>query len=402
MTGILNKNIDEIQETDLQSLITNSISEKKTIEYKSKLPSNSDSDKKAFLANVSSFANSSGGLMIFGMTENRSNGLPESLGGVKIENIDQEILRLEQTIRTGTEPRISDISLHDLRLENGNVVLIIRIGKSWNSPHRVVYKGHDKFYARSTNGKYPLDVSDLRSAFNLSESLTQSLRNFQLDRISSIHANETPIPISGDAKIVLQIFPLVSFTPGTKFDLFSQPISVQPLYSGSGWSHRINIDGVLYHSVYRDGHSRTYTQVYSNGIIEAVDGSLLYLHEEDKKLIPHVAIEKELIDGCNNYFRALRTLGIEFPWFLFITLIGVKGFSISLGGMFRRNETPIDRDVLMLPELFIEGEVTDSASILKPVFDSLWNACGFPESRNYTEEGEWKPRMYCNFKEHSH
>ena len=55
------KNIDQITEEDLQALIDNSVLEGKTIEYKQSLPSNSDSDKKEFLADISSFANASGG-----------------------------------------------------------------------------------------------------------------------------------------------------------------------------------------------------------------------------------------------------------------------------------------------------------------------------------------------------
>ncbi len=49
--------IDQITEDDLHALIENSISEGKTIEYKQELPNNSDSAKKEFLADVSSFAN---------------------------------------------------------------------------------------------------------------------------------------------------------------------------------------------------------------------------------------------------------------------------------------------------------------------------------------------------------
>jgi len=61
--------IDQITEEDLQALIDNSVIEGKTIEYKQSLPSNSDSDKKEFLADVSSFANASGGDLIYGIIE---------------------------------------------------------------------------------------------------------------------------------------------------------------------------------------------------------------------------------------------------------------------------------------------------------------------------------------------
>jgi len=89
------KNLDQITEKDLQTLIDNSVLERKTIEYKQLLPSNSDSDKKEFLADVSSFANASGGDLIFGIVQNKETGVPEKLEGLDIKNPDQEVLRLD-------------------------------------------------------------------------------------------------------------------------------------------------------------------------------------------------------------------------------------------------------------------------------------------------------------------
>ncbi|MBU7009184.1 MAG: hypothetical protein HXS46_00730 [Theionarchaea archaeon] len=48
----------------------------------------------------------------------------------------------------------------------------------------------------------------------------------------------------------------------------------------------------------------------------------------------------------------------------------------------------IDRDVLALPEIMIENYDIIARDILKPCFDSIWNACGFPRSLNYNEAGE--------------
>ena len=47
---MISKDIDHIAEEDLQRLITNAVTEKKTLEYKQALTGNTDSDKKEFLA----------------------------------------------------------------------------------------------------------------------------------------------------------------------------------------------------------------------------------------------------------------------------------------------------------------------------------------------------------------
>jgi hypothetical protein len=55
-----------------------------------------------------------------------------------------------------------------------------------------------------------------------------------------------------------------------------------------------------------------------------------------------------------------------------------------------RNAVLIDRDILLLPEVIIENYTDKVENILKPIFDTVWNACGFNGSSNYDEDGEWK------------
>lgn len=57
---MINKHLDKIDLNDLEQLRSNAVLEGKTIEYKKLLPTNSDADRKEFLADISSFANASG------------------------------------------------------------------------------------------------------------------------------------------------------------------------------------------------------------------------------------------------------------------------------------------------------------------------------------------------------
>jgi len=309
--------VDQITEEDLQALVDNSVVERKTLEYKQALPSNSDSDKKEFLADVSSFANASGGDLIYGITSDKKTGTPKSVDGLSIENADQEILRLENMIRDGIGPRISSVTTKSISLSNSGVALLIRIPKSWNSPHRVTFKGHDKFYSRSSNGKYPLDVSELRTAFNLSETITERIRNFRQDRISKVFANETPVPFYENAKIVLHLIPIISFNPAQNYDISeiaSHPEKMPPIYSG-GWNNRYNLDGFLTYSEDQARKTYSYVQLFRNGIIEAVEGLLLE-PMEGKLIIPSIAYEEKLIKSLSDYLSLLKTLMLSCP-FLF-------------------------------------------------------------------------------------
>lgn len=63
------KPFESIDETDLQALCTGQEREGKTLEFKEMQLGTSDGDKKEFLADVTSFANTSGGHLIFGIKE---------------------------------------------------------------------------------------------------------------------------------------------------------------------------------------------------------------------------------------------------------------------------------------------------------------------------------------------
>ena len=60
---------------------------------------------------------------------------------------------------------------------------------------------------------------------------------------------------------------------------------------------------------------------------------------------------------------------------------------------FRSPLRPLDRDVLMLPDVVVQ-EVGNfnAAVVLKPLLDALWQAFGMPQCMDYDEQGKWNPR----------
>lgn len=103
------KPIDQITAADIQSLIDNGVSERRTLDYKQALPGNSDGERKEFLADVTSFANASGGDLCFGITE--TGGAPQGIVGLAGMDADAERLRLESMIRDGVAPRLLGVQL---------------------------------------------------------------------------------------------------------------------------------------------------------------------------------------------------------------------------------------------------------------------------------------------------
>ena len=46
----------------------------------------------------------------------------------------------------------------------------------------------------------------------------------------------------------------------------------------------------------------------------------------------------------------------------------------------------------MFPEVVVESFAEPAAKIVRPLFDLLWNACGYPGSKSFDNDGNWSPR----------
>jgi predicted HTH transcriptional regulator len=95
--------LDAIDQSHLQRLIDEAVSEARDIDYKQDTYGKNDRDTGEFLADISSFANTAGGDIVVGMTEQA--GIPTGFTPLQTD-IEAEILRLEDIARSGLQPRI--------------------------------------------------------------------------------------------------------------------------------------------------------------------------------------------------------------------------------------------------------------------------------------------------------
>lgn len=389
---LLHKPVDGIIEADVRLLLDNQIAERKVIEYKSALPGPKDAEKKEFLADVSSFANASGGVLLYGVPAQK--GIPHPPIGLQIPDPDALVLQLESVIRTGISPRIPNVTVKPVPLQGGGFVVVIQVPRSWASPHRVTFQGWDKFFSRTSAGKYPLDVHELRAAFVLSESTAERVRAFRLERLSKIVADEAPVPLTEGPKMILHLVPFTAFDPSTRSDLLvltKDMALLQPI--GFGFDHhRFNLDGLLTYDVRRGATGADgYLQVFRNGCIEAVDAYWVRA-TPDKPLIPSVAYEQKILQVLPKYLEIERRLGMQPPVVIMLTLHAVKGYALAVStarSPFGGVSHTIDRDTLVIPEVLLEDLNLDPVAIMRPIFDAVWNAAGLPRSMNYDADGKW-------------
>jgi hypothetical protein len=134
-------------EEDIRSLIHNKIGESTTLEYKAcDSLGRTDGKKKEISKDVSAFANSAGGTIIYGVTENSSHE-PEAID-VGFDPTDISGEWLEQVINSNIERRIGGIIINSVLLpktQPGKVLYVVSIPESKLAPHMAA---DDRFYKR--------------------------------------------------------------------------------------------------------------------------------------------------------------------------------------------------------------------------------------------------------------
>ena len=122
------KGFEDVNETDLLELVAGQVQEGRGLDYKVPLTGKSDSEKREFRCDITSFANATGGHLLFGVDE--KGGLAVSVPCLAGINIDAEIQRLDSLAQTAIEPRIPGVRFRAISLTNGNVVVLAVIPPS--------------------------------------------------------------------------------------------------------------------------------------------------------------------------------------------------------------------------------------------------------------------------------
>ncbi|MFZ0888160.1 MAG: ATP-binding protein [Candidatus Binataceae bacterium] len=393
---MISKGLEELAEADLQDLIRDQVSERKTLDYKRDLPGNSDSDKTEFLADVSSFANTAGGDLIYGIEA--PSGVPTGMPGLVIGDLEADKLRLESIVRDGIDPRLPRVDLRDIPLAGGRRALIIRIARSRISPHRVIFKGRGHYYARNSSGKYRLDVDQLREAFTLSETLVDRIRAFRVDRVIAVKADEVPEPINRGPRMVIHLIPLSAFSSAGRAD-FAGALQTfiqthlrefKPLAAPYLWDHRVNLDGRVLSGRKARGepNGRSYTQVYNSGVVE-VAVCLPTVKCDGRAFILCRAWAQELRQFLPSLLSNLVKLGVELPLYFFLTFVGLKGYFL-IDDFFRsESDGLVEHDDILFPEEVIEKLPIDVDALLFPLLTRLWNAAGSERCHHFDPDHKW-------------
>lgn len=394
------KRFEDIEFSDLKALLNNRVPEGKTIEYKEVIPSNADSDKVKFLAGVSAFANTEGGDFLIGIKA--KDGIPVDLSGLKLSDsdLDAEVLRLEQMLQNSIEPRLPYFRIRDdIQSPTGERFVLVRVpNTSWIAPHKV--RANEKFYGRNSKGKYPLDVSELRTAFMLSERLTDRIRNFRQERIQIIrNQNELPAELIDGGKIILHLLPLASFTTPIELDVVKLRQKAQ-FETTKHHKSELNLEGVVI-APYFEKETNSYTQIFRNGCIERVIclNALQGFGNEDEEFSSRFD-EDQIVSALSDFIGFYPKVDIEFPVYLFLTLINIKDYEFHIDDALRyhievrrkkanNQKIAFKSNEMIFSEIVINDNSQSPTELLRSTFNKIWNSVGLTRDFNYDENGNW-------------
>jgi len=372
---LFGKAIIDLSIDNINTIVHNKIPESRIIEYKLELHSETDAGNKEFLKDISAFANTVGGYLIYGIHEQK--GIPVEIKGVEVADFDKIKLRFESLLRTGVDPPIRGLDFVPLDFKDSKKVIVVHVPKSISRPHVVKIKNHFRFYGRNSSGVHMLEIDDLRRAFLASETLATRMRTFRNDRIAQIATGEGNVRLMAGPKIVLHLIPESAFELGKKYDLKNDLISDLKLIGTRfhGLS-RYNFDGFIsYRNERQSEEVSTYTQIFHNGIIEAVDIDLFKhgTHPEHWSFF-----KQEIIGACNSLIQTQCKIGVDFPIWVGLSLLEVRGYKFSIKGKdtYSLKCSPIEKDELIIPETYIEHSGLSGKEILRASFDLILNACG--------------------------
>jgi hypothetical protein len=173
----IEKPLNEITESDLIALKTAVVREGKTVEYKRQITIDNDDRKRKFVALVASFANASGGDIIFGIQAEE--GVPKEIVALSNFEPDRDIRTLRDLARAHIEPPVFGVEFKEVSVADG-MALIVRIPRGWGGAHMVKFGDH-RFYTRDANGRVLMSVPEIRSSFLQSEAVSERFGDLGLN-----------------------------------------------------------------------------------------------------------------------------------------------------------------------------------------------------------------------------
>lgn len=354
--SLFNKRITEIELQDIENLISNQTPESKNLEYKGEMQGNDE--KNAINKVVCGFANADGGLFIYGLEEDENKN-PTTIEGISLNGIswDDKKRSILSTIETNIEPRV-DVEIREIELDDDESIILIKVPKSWNAPH-CIKKNNGKnrsFYVRRDGSTNPMEFEEIKSMFDLNNSLLEKINDYRDKRVSFWSSKNRD-----KYKVMFHAIPFDAFSINQiDFKKARTVLNKEFLY-GYFFS---DFEGLFSdESIYKG-------KLFRNGIFEII---LEEYRDEGGVNVgnPYLEFKKFVNDSLEVY----EELGISCPIVYFVTFTNVKGRNMLLKVGEHYILTDPERDTLNPVGIIIKDNNQIEVSAYN-MFVPIWNHFG--------------------------
>lgn len=281
--------VGSLSAADVESLVADEVQESRILEYKEQLNYSSDGDKKEFLADVSAFANTNGGVLLYGIREardekNNTTGRPEEIVGLLIQaGVDSLIAAIEARVSDGLSPR------------------------------------------RRESGKYQVDVQELRSLFLERDEWESAAEAMRLSRVNRIRAGGIDRTFAGLKSTIFHMLPLGRLRD--THDVFQDSGSIVKkfLQGADVWdSPRGTLHGpIISHGI--SGEIHTYLMLLRNGGVEFGSTRFHGQARTNQDVYFYLRVPKVLTELSTTYVKVIsEMLKIDPPFALLVSLNGAN------------------------------------------------------------------------------
>lgn len=387
----------------IESLKEDRVREDRTLDFKRELDLTSRDTQSEFAKDVTAFANSSGGTLLYGVTEGKGEdeGLIVALPGLELKP-DAVHRQIDNLLRNSVDERPMGVLHRAVPRPDGRYYYVVRVPPSPLAPHMVTTGQHkSKFFVRGSTTSYPMDARQIKetalkaaTAFDRALVIIEDRRRALIRRASSPpeEGGRVDHPTDDFSQLMLHVVPLFP-SPGG-FTLAEDRVvdrlaRVSILgWSSDNYSRRFTLDGLYVSYGYnaRAAYLRSGAVEFQEYGIRQRAGLSLAAGTSPQMPVRAWQIEEGVLralDGC----AGLTADGLlPLPLVICLALSGVQGSTLLISsGSSRSSPEAIAEDVVPLTPIVLHAWDEVAATQVRGLFDEMYQAWGLPRSTNYED-----------------